>query len=183
MGEKYRFTGRTRKMFGVTVHEIEALHDVGTDVKAGERGGFVEGQDNLAHDGDAWIYPGAVVAENAVVHGNAKVRAGCVFNEAEVRDFAEVVADRKGCEPMVYGRARIAMLGVVRDNGQVYGSAAVYGEVRDSAEVGADSLIEAGRTVSGREWVHDRVETPGIPSVDLSLDAPDEGGVPGAAPA
>ena len=45
--------------------QIEALRDFG-DVKAGERGGWIESEANLSTDGNAWVY------ENAEVFGEVR---------------------------------------------------------------------------------------------------------------
>ena len=61
-----------RKLF-----RIRALVDFttkwGNTVKAGDLGGYVEKEDNLSHDGDAWVFGNARVSGNAWVFGNAKV--------------------------------------------------------------------------------------------------------------
>ena len=44
-----------------------------SDVAAGDVGGYVESERNLAHTGDAWVYGDAQVYGNARVHGNAQV--------------------------------------------------------------------------------------------------------------
>lgn len=61
------------------------------DVKAGDRGGYVDGEHNLSHDGSCWIYKDAVVYENACVEGDAIVKGGAViYGNAIIKDFVEV---------------------------------------------------------------------------------------------
>ena len=72
MSKKYELTNETKTLEGGTVlHRIRALRDIPRFcVKAGELGGFVEGEINLSQDGDAWVYG------NACVYGNANVENG-----------------------------------------------------------------------------------------------------------
>lgn len=56
--------------FGNKLFRIKALVDFGT-IKAGELGGFVEKEENLSSDDNAWVYGDARVYGNAWVYGNA----------------------------------------------------------------------------------------------------------------
>ena len=44
-----------------------------SDVKAGEIGGYVGGEENLSQEDDCWVYENTLVYENAKVSGNALV--------------------------------------------------------------------------------------------------------------
>ena len=50
MEKKYRLTEETKEWCGRTLHRIEALKDFG-DVKAGDKGGWIEQEENLNQDG------------------------------------------------------------------------------------------------------------------------------------
>ncbi len=73
---KYEFTGETRKiqlMFRtVTLHRIRAVISFGL-VDAGELGGWIEKEENLSHEGKAWVWGNAKVCGDAKVWGNAEV--------------------------------------------------------------------------------------------------------------
>lgn len=56
----------------MTLHRIKALRDFG-NIKAGDLGGWIEKEENLSHDGDAWVCGNAKVYGNAKVSGSAKV--------------------------------------------------------------------------------------------------------------
>ncbi len=71
--KKYEFTGKTKNSAGVILHQIRALIDFGT-VEAGDLGGWVESENNLSQEGDAWVYDNARVHGDARVYGNAQVR-------------------------------------------------------------------------------------------------------------
>ena len=56
--------------FGKKLFRIKALVEFG-DVKAGELGGYVEKEENVSQDGNAWVYGDARVSGNAWVSGDA----------------------------------------------------------------------------------------------------------------
>ena len=108
MEKKYKLTEETINVNGKTLYRIEALKDF-SDVKQGEKGGFIEKEENLSQYGDCWaydnakiydnaqLYDDAIVYEDAVVCGNAKVYGEAdvcgnvwVFGDAEVYDDAIV---------------------------------------------------------------------------------------------
>ena len=78
MSKKYELTNEMIKVNGVVLHRIKALGDF-SDVKAGDLGGWVESDDNLSHNGNAWVSGDARVSGNAEVFGNA-----WVFGDAHI---------------------------------------------------------------------------------------------------
>ncbi len=90
---KYEFTGETKKtgLFGdITVKRIRATIAFGV-VKAGELGGWIEKEENLSQEGDAWVYGDAEVYGNARVYGDAEVYGNArVYGDAEVCGNARV---------------------------------------------------------------------------------------------
>ena len=90
MNDKYEFTEETKQFNDITLHRIRAKKDFG-DVKAGDLGGWIEKEDNLCIDGDAWVYGNARVYGNAWVYGNARVYGNAwVYGNAEVCGNARV---------------------------------------------------------------------------------------------
>ena len=79
--KKFEFTGETKTinlLFGTaTLHRIRAVAKFGF-VEIGELGGWIEKEENLSHEENAWVYG------DAKVYGNAKVD-----DNAEVNDKAE----------------------------------------------------------------------------------------------
>lgn len=88
--KKYEFTGEEKVINNHTLHRIRAMRDCGI-VKAGDLGGWIESEDNLSHDGYAWVYGEALVYGNARVTGNAYVGGDA----------------RVGGNAFVYGNARV----------------------------------------------------------------------------
>lgn len=152
MEKKYKLTDETINLNGVTLYRIEALKYFG-EVKKGDKGGFIESENNLAHEGDAWV------SNNAHVYGDA-----CVFNNAHVygnafvSGYAQVYGDA-----FVYGNAwlydntRVCGYARVADNARVYGDAnvcddsSVFGSacVYDNARVCGDALVRGYACVCG----------------------------------
>lgn len=148
MEKKYGFTGEMKACGGITLRRIVALRDFG-DVKAGDKGGWIEKEENLSQDVDAWVCGDARVYGNALVCGNAQV-----CGNARVCDNAWVFGDA-----WVRGDAR------VYDNAWVFGDALVCGDARvcGNAQVTSESdyivfknFWSSGRyftyTFSNRMW-------------------------------
>ena len=106
--KKYKLTDETIQVFGHTLHRIEALTHF-SDVYKGDKGGFVESEDNLSQKGDCWIYGTAKVYGNAMVYGNAEVYGDAsVYNNARISDNAKVCGDAKVFGgAVIHGRAVI----------------------------------------------------------------------------
>ena len=78
MEKKYKLTDETINLCGKKLFRIKALKDF-EDVKKGDKGGFIEDEHNLSHDGNSWVYGNAMVDGNAMVYGDA-----CVYGDAWV---------------------------------------------------------------------------------------------------
>ena len=70
--KKYILTEETKELFGRTLYRIEAARDF-SDVKKGDKGGWIESEKNLSHERNAWVYDDAMVSGDALVYGNAEV--------------------------------------------------------------------------------------------------------------
>ena len=125
--KKFELTAEfVTNVFGKKLFRIKALVAFG-DVEKGELGGFIEKEDNLSHDGNAWVYGDARVSGDAQVYGNA-----WVFGNAQVSGDARVSGDA-----WVYGNAQVYGNAWVSGNAQVYGDARVSG----NAQVSGDARV------------------------------------------
>ena len=74
--KKFEFTGETKTINllfrTATLHRIKAVVEFGL-VKVGDLGGWIEKEENLSHEGKAWVCGDAKVWGNAKVCGDAKV--------------------------------------------------------------------------------------------------------------
>ncbi|MFN7611367.1 MAG: hypothetical protein ACK5QX_10605, partial [bacterium] len=68
---KFKLTTECREFFGIKLFRIEALVDIPKwGVKAGDKGGWIEKEENLAQvSGNAWVYGDAQVSGDAQVYG------------------------------------------------------------------------------------------------------------------
>ena len=152
MEKKYKLTDETINLNGVTLYRIEALKDFG-EIKKGDKGGFIESENNLAHEGNAWVSDNARVYGDACVFDNAQV-----YGNAFVSGYAQVYGNA-----FVYGNAwlydntRLCGYAWVSDNARVYGDAnvcddsSVFGNalVYDNARVYGDALVRGYACVCG----------------------------------
>ena len=153
--KKYKLTDETIEVEGKALYRIEALKDFG-EIKKGDKGGFIESEDNLSHEGDAWVSDDAFVYDNACVYGTACVSDNaCVCGNACVSDNACVYGNARVCgnarvsdNACVYGNA------CVSDNACVCGSASVCGDAEISTD--ADYIVFKNWWSSGRYFTWTR---------------------------
>ena len=113
-------TDMSISFLGRKLFRIRALVDFttkwGDTIKAGGLGGYVEKEENLSHEGNAWVSGNARVFGNAWVSGNARVFGNArVSGNAWVSGNAEVSDNAR-----VFGNARVS------GNARVFGDARVY---------------------------------------------------------
>lgn len=109
---KYKLTDETKTVGGVTLHRIQALKDF-ADIKAGELGGWVEKEENLSHDGDAWVcdnanvsksthifFAGPIGSRNAITtffrNKDNTIRVACGCFQGPIENFIEKVNETHG---------------------------------------------------------------------------------------
>ena len=170
MEKKYKLTEETLKVYDKTLYRIEALKDF-NDVKKGDKGGFIEKEENLSQSGDCWVYDDAMVCGkamvccNAKVYGNAKIcdyavvyDNAIVFGNAVVSDRAKVYYNAK-----VYGNAQVYCNALVIDNARVYGNTKVYhnAAVWGNTRIYGNAIVRGDAVVCGDAVVYDNAEVYG----------------------
>ena len=95
--KKYEITDIAHETYPF-LHRIRALRDIGENVKAGDLGGFVEGEHNLETElsDSAWIFDDAIACGSAYVNQDSSLH-----NTAIACDHAYV-----SCGSALYGQAR-----------------------------------------------------------------------------
>ena len=129
---------------GRKLYRIKALKDF-HNVKKGTVGGYIESEQNLSQEGNAWVSSNARVYGDARVSGNARV-----YGDARVSGNAWVSGDaRVSCNAQVYADAQ------VYDDARVYGNARVSGDaqVYSDARVYGHARVSGYATVYGYAWV------------------------------
>lgn len=104
--KKFEFTGETKTISlffrTVTLHRIRAVAEFGL-VKIGDLGGWIEKEENLSHEGDAWVCGDAKVCGDALICGNAQV-----FGDAQVCGNAKVCGDA-----WVFSASHVLVIGAI----------------------------------------------------------------------
>jgi len=105
---------------GHVLCRIRALRDIGDKVRAGDLGGYIEHEFNLAQYGECWIHGDARVTQLARVFGNAQIQDNAwVMGQAQIHGNAII-----GENVCISGEAEIF------DNAQVWGDAPVSGKAQ-----------------------------------------------------
>ena len=119
MEKKYKLIDEIIDFEGRKLYRIEALKDF-SNVKKGDRGGFVESEDNLSQDGDCWIH------DDARVHSNAKICDNAIiYGYAKVCDNAIIYGDAR-----VFGNVQVCDNARVFDNAKILGNTIVYNKAK-----------------------------------------------------
>ena len=142
--KKYEMTSETKIVNGVTLYRIKALISFG-DIHEGDIGGFIEKEENLSNEGNAWVFGDAWVCSNARVSGNAEV-----YGNAWVSGNAWVCGNAR-----VFGNAEVCDNARISGNAEVYGNAWVFGDawVCSNARVSGNAEVYGNAWVSGNAWV------------------------------
>jgi len=103
------------------LRRIVALEDF-SNIKKGDKGGYIKKEDNLSQEGNCWVYGDAQVYGNAWVYGDARVSGNAqVYGDARVSCDARVSGNAQ-----VYGNARVYGDAWVFGDARIYGNAQVY---------------------------------------------------------
>ena len=154
--KKYKLTEEIIKVDDSILYRIEALRDF-NDVKKGDKGGFVEKEENLSQYGDSWVYDNAMVFGNAEVYYDAIVRDNAIVRgKARVCQNAEIRGNARIYDnALVRGNAIVSNNVIVCDNAVVCGNAEIRGNavVYRNAKVCDDSLVRDNAKVCGNAEV------------------------------
>lgn len=122
---KYRLTDDVIACEGRELFRIEAIRDF-DGVSAGDRGGFIQKDANLSHQGNCWVHNDAKVFDDASVGQDANVFGYArIFESARIADDAVVAGDAQ-----VFGHARIIDRASVSEHARVYDSASIEDNAR-----------------------------------------------------
>lgn len=155
---------------GHTLYRIQALKNF-SDVKAGDKGGWIERESNLSQEGNCWIYDEAKAYHYSQILGDAKATSNAeIYDCATLFGFAQIGLDVKVYDyAKLYGYTRmfddVNVCGYsdvcgntvlnhhikVCDNSYVGGSARLCNNViiKDNAEIGGTVWIEKGPCIGG----------------------------------
>ena len=134
--KKFELTTDTKIAFGRKLFRIKALIDFG-NVNKGELGGYVEKEENLSHEGNAWICDDACIAGNAKISGNAWI-------------YDDV---------WIAGNAKISGNAWISGNAKISGNAEIYDDVwiSGNAKISGNAWISGNVRIYGNAWIYDDV--------------------------
>ena len=181
---KYEITTNTMQVYGHTddkvVHQIRALKDFG-DVKAGDLGGWIEGEENLSQSGNCWVADNAMVYDHAQVRDNAILRGNAIAcDRAQVTENAKLfdktwIADdaRISSQAELHDSAYAKDDGIISDFALASGRASVSGEAQvlnhakidGTASIGDYAVVKGNARIEGNALVIDRSTASGNASV------------------
>ena len=117
--KKYEFTGEVKYIGRKILHRIRAVRDIPEyEIKSGDMGGWLETEENLSHNGAAWVANSACVMDSARVTDSALVMGSA-------RVTGEACVTGNAC---VTGKARVTGEACVTGNACVTGKARVTGK-------------------------------------------------------
>ena len=162
MNEKYEITDIAHEKYPF-LHRIRALRDIGSEVKAGDLGGFVESESNLSFDSgdDAWIFGDAIAAGEGYVDKGSILRdravvCGCAY----VSHGSEMSGDSRAEDNAYLRGAKLSRCARVSGNGMVLqspntktspilsGNCAVYGKVIGDVMLAGTAVVISDETIS-----------------------------------
>ena len=149
----FDFTGKTKVVDGVTVHQIIATADIPhLDVFAGDTGGYVQHRGNLANQ--AWAEDLAVIMGNALADDGALVcRCSCIRDNAYVAGGVVALGDSciEGNACVIGGTDddRTLITIDIMDNVVIGGNARVVTSKEDDLYFSDDVVIMDNAVVTG----------------------------------
>lgn len=178
--QKYKIIESTAIEYeGHKLYRIEAIRDFG-NVKKGDRGGYIEIEQNLSHEGDCWIYNDAKVygqakvfeyariGEKAEVFGYAKVYGRAyikgtaeVFGYSQVYDDANVIDRAK-----IFGEAKVFHNAGVYNTAEVYEQAQVFG----NSGIYGNAMVHGMAQVYGKAHIVSQAEIRGMAKISKDMD-------------
>lgn len=176
--QKYEITEIAHEKYPF-LHRIRALRDIGSEVKAGDLGGFVESESNLSFEpgDDAWIFDNAIVCNDAYADKGSYLRGDAIACDHAYVSRGTLLAGHARAEDDAYIRgavltdhARASGFAVIvydQDTGGVpmlSGQSAVYGRVSGDVRLTDTALV-----ISGEEIQNDTLDTLVISSQGRSV--------------
>ena len=162
MNTKYEITDITHEKYPF-LRRIRALRDIGTEVKAGDLGGFVESESNLSFEpgDDAWIFNDAIAAGEGYVDKDSILRDRAVVCDNAYASYgAELTGDSRAEDDAYIRGAKLSRCARVSGNGMVLqspttkaspilsGNCAVYGKVMGDVMLAGTLVVISDETIS-----------------------------------
>ena len=162
INEKFEITDIAHKTYPF-LHRIRALRDVGTEVKQGDLGGFVEHEGNLSFEpgDDAWVFENAIIAGDGYADKGTRLKGQAVVCGNAYASHGSTLSGSAKAEDDAYLRG-VTMLGSARASGHslilaspddpgrapiLSSRCCVYGKVVDDVRILGDTVILSNEEV------------------------------------
>ena len=119
--KKYELTKEFKVVGSTKVFRIKALRDFG-NVKKGDIGGWIEKEENLSQEGNAWVSDNVLIFDDAQISGNV-----LIFDDVRISDNAQICGDAQ-----ISGDAQIFGDALICGNVQIFGKSRISGDARIS---------------------------------------------------
>lgn len=155
--KKYELTDETMCFNGVILHRIKALKDF-ADVVAGELGGWIEKEENLSQEGNAWVameakaYEGATIYEDALLTHEAIAFGNvCICGNTIISGKVNISGCTYVCDATIYGESVISGDTMIFGDVNIHGRAKIDGavDIRDGVDICDDACICGNVRISG----------------------------------
>ena len=162
MNTKYEITDIAHEKYPF-LHRIRALRDIGSEVKAGDLGGFVECESNLSFEtgDDAWIFDNAIAAGEGCVDKGSVLReraivCGCAYashgtemsGDSRAEDDAYIRGGRLSRCARVSGNGMVLQSPTTKASPILTGNCAVYGKVIGDVMLAGSVVVISDETIS-----------------------------------
>ena len=149
--KKYELTDDSITFMGRKLFRIRAIRSF-NDVAVGDLGGYIEKEENLSHDGDAWIYNDAWISGNARIYDYARISGNArIYGNTFIYDNARI-----------YGNARISDYACIYNDAWISGNACIsgfacisnYARISGNAWISGFARICGYARICGDAWIH-----------------------------
>lgn len=167
MNKKYEVTNITMEFGERTLYRIRALKDF-ADVKTGDLGGWVSGENNLSQEGNCWIYDEAKCMDNSKIYGNSTMHDysemydySIMYGDSEMHNYTEMHD-----YSIMYSYSKMYGCSKMRDSSTMYGNSKMYGnsmmcgrsKMFDYSEMFDDSAMYDNSIMNGYSIMFDSSE-------------------------
>lgn len=167
----------------IILHRIRALKDFVCDgifIRKGDKGGFVQWEQNLSQDGNCWIFGNAVAMEDSTVKDNASLHdQAMIFDKSIVCDNASLYnftamfdKSMSAGNSVLSGHAKMHAQSVIIDNACIGGCAIACDNciISGNAKVQGNTIIHGSASVSGNSKLFAYMEIGG----DAKIESPSD---------
>lgn len=167
----------------IVLYRIKALKDFICDgilIRKGDKGGFVQSENNLSQEGNCWIFDDAVAMEGSTVKDNASLHnqvmifdKSIVCDNAALYNFAAMFDKSMAAgNAVLSGHAKMHAQSVIIDNACIGGCAIACDNciISGNAKVQGNTIIHGNASVSGNSKLFADMEIGG----DAKIESPSD---------